>query len=122
MANKVIDVVITTPKGIYFESKASIATFSTTEGQIGLMNGALPFIAALVPSQIIIKTEQGKDNKIFYIDQGIVEFKDNLLSLIVSHIDTKPINLEINFKQDIQKKHDVIEELILKKKIAEQKK
>ncbi|AZZ65614.1 F0F1 ATP synthase subunit epsilon [Metamycoplasma phocicerebrale] len=122
MSNKNIDVIITTPLGIYYESKASIATFSTTEGQIGLMNGAIPFMAALVPSQIIIKPINETKHKVFFIDRGIAEFKNNLLSLIVNHIDVQPFDLEAKFKQNDQKKYTVIEELVLKKRIAEQNK
>ncbi|ENY68641.1 ATP synthase epsilon chain [Metamycoplasma auris 15026] len=118
MANKNINLVISTPNGVYYQTKTPIVTFSTTEGQIGLMKDALPFIAALVPSQIIIK-EENNTNKIFYIDKGIVEFKNNILSLIVNDIDSKPIDLEKKFEQAKQTKYAIIEELYIKKKLAE---
>ncbi|PZV99248.1 F0F1 ATP synthase subunit epsilon [Metamycoplasma auris] len=118
MNNRNLNLIISTPNGVYYESKSPIVTFSTTEGQIGLMKDALPFIAALVPSQIIIK-EENNTNKIFYIDSGIVEFKNNILSLIVNDIDTKPIDLEKKFEQAKQTKYAIIEELYIKKKLAE---
>ncbi|WP_330463698.1 F0F1 ATP synthase subunit epsilon [Metamycoplasma gateae] len=120
-SNKTINIAISTPSGIYYETEASIATFTTTEGQIGLMHQALPFLAALIPSRIIIK-ELNNQNKVFYIDRGIVEFKNNLLSLIVNHIDIKPFDLETKILKKNDTKYTVIEELVLKKKIAQQKK
>ncbi|BAP39684.1 ATP synthase subunit epsilon [Metamycoplasma canadense] len=121
MNNKLIDVVITTHDGVYYQSQASIVTFTTTEGQIGLMKEAIPFLAALIPSQIYVKN---KDNiiEIFYIDRGIVEFKNNLLSIIVNNIDIKPFDLHAKFYKQKQTKYTVIEEIFLKKKLAEQKK
>ncbi|MGX9339494.1 hypothetical protein ACT1UH_00650 [Mycoplasma sp. 332] len=121
MNDKFIEIVITTPNCVYYQGKGSIVTFTTTEGQIGLMKDAVPFLAALVPSQIIIK-DQDNNNRIFYIDRGIVEFRDNLLSLIVNNIDVKPIDTEIKFKKTNEKKYTIIEEVVLKKKLAEQNK
>ncbi|WP_427867556.1 F0F1 ATP synthase subunit epsilon [Mycoplasmopsis arginini] len=119
--NKFINVLITTPNGVYYQSKANIATFTTTEGQIGLMKEAVPFLAALIPSKIIIK-EESNETKTFFIDRGIVEFKNNLLSLIVNHIDIKPFDIEAKFEKVDETKYTIIEELVLKKKLAEQKK
>ncbi|ENY53679.1 F0F1 ATP synthase subunit epsilon [Metamycoplasma alkalescens] len=121
MNDKEINLVISTPNGVYYETKTPIVTFTTTEGQIGLMKDATPFLAALVPSQVIIKTKNNQ-NKIFYIDRGIVEFKNNLLSLIVNNIDTKALDLETKFEKSHQQtRYTVIEELYVKKKVAEQK-
>ncbi|MDP4042992.1 F0F1 ATP synthase subunit epsilon [Mycoplasmopsis arginini] len=119
--NKFINILITTPNGVYYQSKAFIATFTTTEGQIGLMKEAIPFLAALVPSKIIIK-EDNNLTKTFFIGRGIVEFKNNLLSLIVNNIDTKAFDKEAKFEKVDETKYTVIEELVLKKKLAEQKK
>lgn len=116
--NKFINILITTPNGVYYQSKAFIATFTTTEGQIGLMKEAIPFLAALVPSKIIIK-EDNNLTKTFFIDRGIVEFKNNLLSLIVNNIDTKAFYKEAKFEKVDETKYTVIEELVLKKKLAE---
>ncbi|TPR54324.1 F0F1 ATP synthase subunit epsilon [Metamycoplasma neophronis] len=122
MALTKIQVVISTPLGVYFDDMADICTFRTTEGQIGLMAGGPQFMAALVPSEIYINSTNSPDLKKFYIDKGIVQFKDNVLSLIVNEIDTQPIDLTHNFVQQDQKKYTIIEEIVLKKKLAENNK
>lgn len=112
-----IHIIISTPLGIYFDKEASICTFTTTEGQIGIMAGATEFMAALVPSKIMVDFLNSPDSKVFYIDKGIVQFKNNVLSIIVNQIDTKEIELDHKFSPEDQKKYTIIEEVTLKKSI-----
>ncbi|TPE58096.1 F0F1 ATP synthase subunit epsilon [[Mycoplasma] falconis] len=122
MANNKIEVIITTPLGVYLDEKADICTFRTTEGQMGLMAAGPQFMAALVPSEIHINAQGSADQKTFYIDKGLVQFKNNVLSLIVNSIDTKPIDLNPQLEKSNQNKYTIIEEINLKKRLAEQNK
>lgn len=122
MTSNQIQVIISTPLGVYFDGMTEICTFRTTEGQIGLMAGGPQFMAALIPSEIYINHLNSPELKKFYIDKGIVQFKNNVLSLIVNQISTQPIDLTQNFVQADQKKYTIIEEIVLKKKLAENNK
>ena len=54
------------------------------EGEMGILKDHISIISFLKPGIIKIKTENEENN--FYVDDGIVEFKDNTLSLLTSNI------------------------------------
>ena len=54
------------------------------EGEMGILKDHISIISFLKPG--IIKVHSGKEENNFYIDDGIVEFKDNTLSILTSNI------------------------------------
>ena len=66
------------------------------EGEMGILKDHISIISFLKPG--IIKVFKGSEEEKFYIEDGIVEFKDNNLSILTSYIfDVKKIDKnEIN--------------------------
>ena len=54
------------------------------EGEMGILKDHISIISFLKPG--IIKITTGNDKENFYVDDGIVEFKDNSLSILTSNI------------------------------------
>ena len=54
------------------------------EGEMGILKDHISIISFLKPG--IIKITSGNDKENFYVDDGIVEFKDNSLSILTSSI------------------------------------
>ena len=79
------------------------------EGEMGILKDHISLISFLKPG--IIKVFSKNDEEKFYIEDGIVEFKDNNLSILTSYItslkniDAKNINkLLKNAEEDLAKK------------------
>jgi len=71
------------------------------EGEMGILKDHISIISFLKPG--IIKISSGNEENSFYVDDGIVEFKDNNLSILTSNIfDIK--------NSDKSKIHDMIKE------------
>ena len=61
------------------------------EGEMGILKDHIPIISFLKPG--IIKVISGSEEHNFYVEDGIVEFKDNTLSILTSSIfDIKDVN------------------------------
>ena len=54
------------------------------EGEMGILKDHISIISFLKPG--IIKIMLGSEEEKFYVDDGIVEFKDNSLSILTSNI------------------------------------
>ena len=54
------------------------------EGEMGILKDHISIISFLKPG--IIKIISGNEENSFYVDDGIVEFKDNTLSILTSNI------------------------------------
>ena len=54
------------------------------EGEMGILKDHISIISFLKPG--IIKIMSGSEEENFYVDDGIVEFKDNSLSILTSNI------------------------------------
>ena len=54
------------------------------EGEIGILKDHIPIISFLKPG--IIKVFIGSEEENYYVEDGIVEFKDNSLSILTSSI------------------------------------
>ncbi len=54
------------------------------EGEMGILKDHISIISFLKPG--IIKITSGNEESSFYVDDGIVEFKDNNLSILTSNI------------------------------------
>ena len=54
------------------------------EGEMGILKDHISIISFLKPG--IIKISSGNEENSFYVDDGIVEFKNNTLSILTSNI------------------------------------
>ena len=54
------------------------------EGEIGILKDHIPIISFLKPG--IVKIFTGTEEENYYVEDGIVEFKDNSLSILTSSI------------------------------------
>ena len=54
------------------------------EGELGILKDHIPIISFLKPGIIKVFSKDGEEK--FYVDDGILEFKDNSLSILTSSI------------------------------------
>ena len=73
---------IISPNQSILKSEAAEVTIPSYEGQLGILKDHIPLITFLRPGLIIIKTKN--DEKKFFIEEGIVEFKNNNLLILTS--------------------------------------
>ena len=74
------------------------------EGEMGILKDHIPIISFLKPGIIKIKSKSGDEN--YYVADGIIEFKDNNLSVLTSSI----FNLKDMEKNKIQELLKIAEE------------
>ena len=84
------------------------------EGEIGILKDHIPLISFLKPG--IIKVLVGTEQEKYYVEDGIVEFKDNSLSILTSSI----FNLKEVDKNKIQDLIKIAEEETKNKDINDQ--
>lgn len=117
-SQNLFNVIINTPKGTFLDEMVSIVTFKTTEGYRGVMKDATEFMASIVPSKLYISFYEKLSPKEYYIDHGLVHFKNNLFSIIINEISDKPIE-DNKMNTDLSaKKYTVIEEIKIKRNIV----
>ena len=73
---------IISPNQSILKSEAVEVTIPSYEGQLGILKDHISLITFLRPGLITIKTEN--DEKKFFIEEGIVEFKNNNLLILTS--------------------------------------
>ena len=69
----------------YSNGKILEAVIPAFEGEIGILKDHISIISFLKPG-IIKLNINNSDEKTFYVEDGIIEFKDNLLSILTSNI------------------------------------
>jgi len=103
MSNK-FKVEIITPDKSIFKSDVVEVVIPSYEGQMGILKDHISLITFLRPGIIIV---QDKDEKKFYVEEGIVEFSNNELLILTSTIkDIKYLdkNLINNLMEQAEKK------------------
>ena len=85
------------------------------EGEIGILKDHIPIISFLKPG--IIKVFIGSEEENYYVEDGIVEFKDNSLSILTSSI----FNLKDADKNHISNSISEAENELSKDEIDDQK-
>mgnify|MGYP006138284835 FL=1 len=90
--NETIQVDIVTPEKKFFsESNVLSVNVPGIEGDLEVLSNHIPIITFLKPGRIHIEIEGSK--KSFFISDGVLEFNNNILTILVSEIfDTKKIN------------------------------
>ena len=86
------------------------------EGEIGILKDHISIISFLKPGIIKIFSKSGEEN--FYVNDGIIEFKDNNLSILTSLI----LNLKDIDKKKITEIQKSAEEELNKSDINDQEK
>ena len=85
------------------------------EGEIGILRDHIPIISFLKPG--IVKIFIGNEEENYYVEDGIVEFKDNSLSILTSSI----LNLKDINKNYINNSISEAEKELNKEEIDDQK-
>ena len=76
---------IISPENSFLIKKDTIeVVVPAIEGYMGILKDHIPIISFLKPGIIDVKSKNNTLN--FYVDDGIVEFKDNNLSILTSNI------------------------------------
>tara|TARA_Y100000992_G_scaffold284968_1_gene235553 strand:+ start:225 stop:617 length:393 start_codon:yes stop_codon:yes gene_type:complete len=76
--------IVNPEKSFLFKEDVIEAVLPAFEGEIGILRDHIPIISFLKPGIIHVKSKSGDDK--FYVDDGIIEFKDNNLSILTSII------------------------------------
>ena len=106
---------IISPENSFLIKKDTIEVIvPAIEGYMGILKDHIPIISFLKPGIIDVKSKNETLN--FYVDDGIVEFKDNTLSILTSNIfDLKEID-----KNKVDKFVKDTEEALKKENIKDQ--
>tara|TARA_Y100001958_G_C21056232_1_gene420629 strand:+ start:273 stop:665 length:393 start_codon:yes stop_codon:yes gene_type:complete len=70
------------------------------EGEMGILKDHIPIISFLKPGIMVITSKSG--NERYYIEDGIIEFKDNVLSILTSSV-FNVADLDKSKQQDLLK-------------------
>ena len=108
--------IVNPEKSFLIKENVSEVVVPAFEGEMGILKDHISIISFLKPG--IIKVLKGSEEENFYVEDGIVEFKDNNLSILTSNIfDLKNVNKEEvnNFISDTEKE-------LLKDDLDDQKK
>ena len=88
--------IVNPEKSFLSKENVSEVVVPAFEGEMGILKDHISIISFLKPG--IIKITSGNDKENFYVDDGIVEFKDNSLSILTSNI----FDINNSDKQKIQ--------------------
>ena len=73
---------IISPNESILKTEATEVTIPSYEGQMGILKDHIPLITFLRPGLVTIK--ENSDKKIFFIEDGTVEFSNNSLLILTS--------------------------------------
>jgi len=76
--------IINPEKSFLSKENVSEVVIPAFEGEIGILKDHIPIISFLKPG--IIKVFTGTEEENYYVEDGIVEFRDNSLSILTSSI------------------------------------
>ena len=76
--------IVNPEKSFLSKENGSEVVIPAFEGEIGILKDHIPIISFLKPG--IIKVFTGTEEENYYVEDGIVEFKDNSLSILTSSI------------------------------------
>jgi F-type H+-transporting ATPase subunit epsilon len=124
--NETIQVDIVTPeKKIFSENDIVSVTVPGIEGEMGILHNHIPIISFLKPGTINIETKN-KETK-FFIADGVLEFNNNIVTILASEIyDLATINaftidqLKQKSKEKIQKENQSDNDIFLAEKFEEE--
>ncbi len=114
--SEIFSVEIISPSQSILKSEATEVTIPSYEGQMGILKDHISLITFLRPGLIKIKKEN--EENFFFIEEGIVEFKNNNLIILTSTSKSLE-NLDKNFLDMIIKDS---EEKMNKEEISDKEK
>ena len=107
--------IVNPEKSFLLKDNVSEVVVPAFEGEIGILKNHIPIISFLKPG--IIKVFVGTEEENYYVEDGIVEFKDNSLSILTSSI----FNLKDFDKNYINNSISEAEKELTKNEIDDQK-
>ena len=108
--------IVNPEKSFLLKENVSEVVVPAFEGEMGILKDHISIISFLKPG--IIKVFTGSEEEKFYVEDGIVEFKDNNLSILTSNIfDLKNVN-----KEEVNNSISDTEKELLKDDLDDQKK
>ncbi len=108
---------IVNPEKLFFtKDNVTEVVVPAFEGEMGILKDHISIISFLKPGIVTIHSSSGEDK--FFVEDGIVEFKNNNLSILTSSI----FNLKDADKNKIQELIKLTEEEINKTDISDQNK
>ena len=75
--------IVTPEKVLFSEKEISMVTVPGIEGQMGILDNHLPVVTFLKPGVINV---EAKENKYFFTTGGVIDFKNNSLSILCQEI------------------------------------
>ena len=96
---------IISPEKVFYKSKTLEATIPSFEGAVGILYDHIPIITFLRPGIIILRTSKGEES--FFVEDGVVEFKNNNLN-ILSNSAVNVIDLKKNIIDELIKNSNKI--------------
>ena len=108
--------IVNPEKSFLSKENVSEVVIPAFEGEIGILKDHISIISFLKPG--IIKIFTGSEEENFYVEDGIVEFKDNSLSILTSSI----FNIKNVDKNQINNSIAEAEKELAKNEIDDQKK
>ena len=76
--------IVNPEKSFFSKENVSEVVVPAFEGEMGILKDHISIISFLKPG--IVKVIIGSDQEDFYVEDGIVEFKDNSLSILTSSV------------------------------------
>ena len=108
--------IVNPEKSFFLKENVSEVVVPAFEGEMGILKDHISIISFLKPG--IIKVFNGAEEENFYVEDGIVEFKDNSLSILTSSV----FNLKNADKKYISDSIQEAEKELTKDEIDDQKK
>ena len=108
--------IVNPEKSFLSKDDVTEVVFPAFEGEIGILKDHISIISFLKPGIIKIYSKSGEDS--FYVNDGIIEFKNNNLSILTSLI----LNLKDIEKEKISEIQKSAEEELNKSDINDQEK
>tara|TARA_B100000579_G_C22559510_1_gene723686 strand:- start:323 stop:715 length:393 start_codon:yes stop_codon:yes gene_type:complete len=108
--------IVNPEKSFYTNEVATEVVLPAFEGEMGILKDHIPLISFLKPGLVIVQSKSGEER--FYVEDGIVEFKDNILTILTSTI----FNLKELQKNKLQSLLKAAEEESKKTEINDQSK
>tara|TARA_B100000963_G_C22176104_1_gene472397 strand:+ start:139 stop:531 length:393 start_codon:yes stop_codon:yes gene_type:complete len=108
---------IVNPEKSFFTKEDSLeVVLPAFEGEIGILKNHIPIISFLKPGIVTVKSKSGEEK--FYVEDGIFEFNNDILSILTSSI----FNLKDLEKNKIQELLKEAEEESSKTEVNDQSK
>ena len=76
--------IVNPDRSFFSNDKVKEIVVPTVEGDMGILKDHIPIISFLKPGIIFLSTNEGLQK--FYVEDGIIEFRDNTLSILTSII------------------------------------